>query len=293
MTPLPKLPSVLSRARRAVSRTRTLTTRTNQSAVLSHSRSEPRHRNFSETAEQTASSDTGGLAHRLRITAEVTVSKLFPAGFCWQFGGGVAESMGWSAETAGFAFTTGIFDAAGVTLGHILFYTVAKNIYLPELDLNEVRQTGLLLGSAALCSGTAWQPLQNLTTEGFTFVPAAMLVGGGCTLAFWGGLRIFRTLYSKLGMTKVAAPDSSNLGKDFQLSVAIGGAGACFVGTDPASYITATGVDTNWMRPIVGVEDVDGMLTGMTKAGTSTALGFAVVQMVQNVAWPKGKNWTD
>lgn len=253
-----------------------------------------RRRNFGAD-QSTTDTVGGGLAHRLRITAEVTVSKLFPAGFCWQWGSGVAESMGMGAETAGFAFTTGMFDACGVTLGHIAFYTIAKGVYLPNLDGKEVAQTGLLLGSAAFCSGGLWQPLQNLTTEGWSFTPAAFFVGGGCTLAFWGGLRIFRKLYSGMGLDKVAAPDASNLFKDLQLSVSIGGAGAAFVGTDAASYVGAhtAGVDTNWLRPIVGVEEADAALVGMTKAGTSTAIGFAAYQMVQNIVWPAGKNWTD
>jgi len=226
------------------------------------------------------------LGHRLRITAEVTVSKLFPAGFCWQYGSIVAENaFGFTADSVGFALTTGAFDAVGVALGHTVFYTLAKKVYLPDLDLQEVRQTGALLGSAAFFSGTAWQPTVNCLSS-LSFTPAALCTMGACTAAFFAGLRVFRTIYPSLGMDFVARGSADNFGKDLQLSVAIGGAGAAFVGTD-VSFAS------NWLRPLVGVEDNMSDIVGMVRAGSSTALGFAAVQMVQNVAWPTGKNWAD
>jgi len=248
-------------------------------------------KNFaSDTTTDTAG---GGLAQRLRITAEVTVSKLFPAGFAWQGGSILAENMGMGAETAGFAVTTGFTDACGVCLGHVLFYSLAKNVYLPGLDMDEVKQTGLLLGSAAFFSGGLWQPLQNFTiAQGMSFTPAALFVGGGCTMAFFAGLKIWRAIYPALGLSRVAKNSPDNFGKDLQLSVSIGGAGAAFVGTCAGDYIVA-GADTNWLRPIVGVEDGMSNLTGMTLAGSSTAIGFSAYQMVQNLAWPRGQNWTD
>lgn len=244
----------------------------------------------SDTTTDTAGS---GLAQRLRITAEVTVSKLFPAGFCWQAGSILAENMGMGAETAGFAVTTGLTDALGVCAGHVAFYTLAKSIYLPNIELDEVRQTGLLLGSAAFFSGGLWQPLQNFTiAEGMAFTPAALVVGGGCTMAFFAGLKVWRAVYSGMGLSRVAGNSSDNFGKDLQLSVSIGGASAAFVGTCATDYIVA-GADTNWLRPIVGIEDSFGQLQGCTTAGLSTAIGFSAYQMGQNLAWPAGKNWTD
>lgn len=244
----------------------------------------------SDTTTDTAG---GGLAQRLRVTAEVTVSKLFPAGFAWQAGSILAENMGMGAESAGFAVTTGFTDACGVCLGHVVFYTIAKGIYLPDIDPAEVRQTGLLLGSAAFFSGGLWQPLQNFTVaQDMSFTPAALVVGGGCTMAFFAGLKVWRAIYSAMGLSKVAENSPDNFGKDLQLSVSIGGAGAAFVGTCATDYVMA-GVDTNWLRPIVGVEDGMSNLTGMTLAGSSTAIGFSAYQMVQNLAWPAGENWTD
>ena len=39
--------------------------------------------------------------------------------------------------------------------------------------------------------------------------------------------------------------------------------------------------------------DDDAILTGMIKAGSSTALGFTAVQLVQNVTVPHGTCWLD
>ena len=53
------------------------------------------------------------------------------------------------------------------------------------------------------------------------------------------------------------------------------------------------GGEGNFLRPIVGVEDVDSDLLGVAKAGTSTALGFVAFQSVQNVTFKAGTAWLD
>ena len=74
---------------------------------------------------------------------------------------------------------------------------------------------------------------------------------------------------------------------DAQLSIAVGGATGVFVGTD-VSYGSE-----NWMAGLIGVQDDDAILTGMIKAGSSTALGFTAIQLVQNVTVPHGHCWLD
>jgi hypothetical protein len=71
------------------------------------------------------------------------------------------------------------------------------------------------------------------------------------------------------------------------LSVAIGGATACFVGTD-VSFGAA-----NFLMPVFGVDAGVSTLQACSIAGMSTATGFVAVQAVQNVAVPTGKNWID
>ena len=87
----------------------------------------------------------------------------------------------------------------------------------------------------------------------------------------------------------IDAGNYKNLKNDASLSLAIGGASGAFVGTDVA-YLGGEG---NFLRPIVGVEPDMSQLVGCTRAGTSTAIGFAAAQSVENVVWTKGKNWID
>ena len=73
------------------------------------------------TGATAAAPPTVTTAGRWTYTGEIMISKVFPAGFGWQFSSGVAEEIGFGADTAGFALTTGIGDAAGVFLGHTLY----------------------------------------------------------------------------------------------------------------------------------------------------------------------------
>ena len=88
-------------------------------------------------------------------------------------------------------------------------------------------------------------------------------------------------------MEGVEENNYNNLKNDAALSLSIGAATACFVGTD-VSY-----GDGNWLRPVVGIEDSFSTPLGMCLAGSSTALGFLALQTGQNIVVPKGKNWVD
>ena len=78
--------------------------------------------------------------------------------------------------------------------------------------------------------------------------------------------------------------------------MAVGGASGAFVGTD-ISFVTGmdTGVpvDSNWMRPVLGVEAGISDLQGMVTAGAATSVGFMACQNVQNFTLRPGKNWVD
>ena len=63
--------------------------------------------------ESPAAAATDGMANRFLVTAEVTVSKIFPAGFGWQSASVVADGMGMQADSFNFAVTTGAGDAVG------------------------------------------------------------------------------------------------------------------------------------------------------------------------------------
>jgi len=223
---------------------------------------------------------------RFKTTAEVTISKIFPAGFGWQTASTIADGMGYEATDMGFFIATGAGDFTGVMLGHTLWYYAKSKIY-PNVNVKTETVNGLWLGSAAFCSGFVWQPVVN--TLQAAAVPFMGVAGGtviGCGLAFFAGLRMFRVLYSPLGMPTV---DNENFTTDAQLSIAIGGATGAFVGTDVA-YMDGAG---NFLRPLVGIEEGLTDLQGSIYAGASTSLGFTAFQGLQNISYAEGTNWTD
>lgn len=233
----------------------------------------------------TQSSDAKDLGARFTLSMEVAVSKLFPGGFGWQLASGYADGMGFAAESAGFAVITGAGDAIGVGGGHIIYYGIKKAIVDPDINMFEQVSLGTWLGSAAMISGTIWQPTVNLCgAMGLAFPGTFGVTGAVCGLGFFAGLRLFRSLYSNF--MAVPAGNKTNLVADAQLSVSIGGATGTFTGTDPA-------LAGNFYAPLIGVQDADSALLGCTKAGGSTFLGFLKVQSLQNVLYPGNRNWID
>jgi len=236
---------------------------------------------------------TGSLAHRLQITAEVTVSKIFPAGFCWQGASVLADQAGYEATEVPFFLMTGIGDGLGVAVGHTAFYGLKKMLG-SEVDMRSTTHAGIWLGSAAFLLGDRLaahrQSMPDSIGMGFTGTFTCTWLG--CAAAFYGGLRIGRTILPSV-LDTLEEPTEANARADSHLSVSIGGATACFVGTDVSFVNATTGMEENWLRPIVGIEDGTPDLTGMAIAGGSTALGFSGAQMVQNLTVPSGKNWVD
>lgn len=232
----------------------------------------------------------GGLANRFLITAEVTVSKIFPAGFGWQSASIIADThLGYAPDTMAFAYTTGFGDAVGVLLGHTAYFG-AKKALLSDSTINMKRElhTGILLGSAAFCSGTVWQPLVDaLQGANLSFMQVFTGTWVGCGTAFYLGLRAGRTILSGY-LEHVHEPTYENSKTDMSLSVAIGGATGFFVGTD-AAYLP----EQNFLIDIVGIKDGTPDLMGCAIAGSSTALGFGTAQTGMNVIFPAGKCWND
>ena len=167
---------------------------------------------------------------RFRVTGEVLVSKIFPAGFCWQGASVLAEQLDFATHSAAFALTTGAGDALGVMAGHFLFYSLAKSTYRPQTNLREEAQTGLLLSTAAFGSGALWQPTVNLCHSlDFGFTSSLGITGLVCGATFFTGLRLARSLYSRK-LEHIKPPTKDNRITDAQLSSSIGGATGTFVG---------------------------------------------------------------
>ncbi|KAJ8605815.1 hypothetical protein CTAYLR_000569 [Chrysophaeum taylorii] len=221
---------------------------------------------------------------RMGSMAEVVVSKLFPAGAGWQASSILADQLGHAADTATFAAITGVGEGLTVFAGHTT-YNLVKKIVKPEVSLASEVGVATWLGSAATCSGASWQPIVNvLQASGMPFEVVFAGTWLGCGTVFLAGLRVGRVL-----MPWMPSPDNGNFSSDAFLSMAIGGATAFFVGTDVA-YLNGTG---NFLRPIVGVENLDSDLIACIKAGSSTALGFTVAQTAQNLTFPANTAWCD
>jgi hypothetical protein len=236
-----------------------------------------------------ATESSSSIVQRFTVTAEVTVSKIFPAGFGWQTSSIIAENQfGFAPDTLNFALTTGVGDALGVLGGHCLYYGVKKAVVDDSINMESEFQTGVLLGSAAFCSGTAWQPLVD-ALQGANLSFGGVFAGTwvGCGVAFYAGLRAGRTILSGY-LKHIAEPTYENSKADASLSCVIGGATGFFVGTD-AAYLP----DQNFLINVVGIPDGTPDLVGCGIAGSSTALGFFTSQSVFNVIYPSGKCWND
>mmetsp|Transcript_10734 Transcript_10734/g.16456 ORF Transcript_10734/g.16456 Transcript_10734/m.16456 type:complete len:280 (-) Transcript_10734:167-1006(-) len=243
-----------------------------------------------EASIATEEEESSGLMSRFVVTAEVTVSKIFPAGFGWQSSSIVAENyFGYAPETMSFALTTGFGDGLGVLAGHTLFYSIKKAVTNDDsINMTAEAQTGFLLGSAAFCSGTVWQPLVNaLQGAELSFNQVFCGTWVGCGLAFYAGLRMGRTIFSGF-MSHIPEPTYENSKADASLSVAIGSATAFFVGTD-AVYLPSQ----NFLIDIVGIKDGTPDLLGCAIAGSSTSLGFVAAQSGLNMIYPAKKCWND
>eukprot|EP00527_Entomoneis_sp_CCMP2396_P000150 CAMPEP_0198154260 /NCGR_PEP_ID=MMETSP1443-20131203/67934_1 /TAXON_ID=186043 /ORGANISM="Entomoneis sp., Strain CCMP2396" /LENGTH=311 /DNA_ID=CAMNT_0043820903 /DNA_START=8 /DNA_END=943 /DNA_ORIENTATION=+ len=232
---------------------------------------------------------TSSLVDRFTVTAEVTVSKIFPAGFGWQTASIVADGWGYSADSLNFALTTGMGDGIGVIGGHVAYYGAKKAVTgADNIDMTKELHTGVLLGSAAFCSGTAWQPLVN-AFQGANLPFNQVFVGTwvGCGMAFYLGLRAARSILSG-PLAHIEEPTYENSKSDASLSVAIGGATGFFVGTD-AAYLPTQ----NWLIGAVGIQDGTADIVGCAIAGSSTSLGFVAAQSTLNCIYPAGKCWND
>jgi len=242
------------------------------------------HADKEKTLEQTHASV---IARRMKVTAEVGISKIFPAGFGWQTAAYFAENAGIEANNLSFYALTGIGDGIGVCVGHTVYMAAKKAVTAQDIDMGKELHVGTMLGSAAVCSGGIWQPtVSALQAAGWGFTNSVILTGGVATLAFFSGLRLARLAYSPV-LEGVEEATYANLKADAALSVAVGGAAGCFLGTD-VSYAGA-----NWMGPLIGIQDTYSPLLSSTVAGTSTMLGFGVVQTGENLVYPKDKCWVD
>ena len=208
------------------------------------------------------------------------VSKVFWAGFFWEFFGEVFGDNDY--HTVKYAVLTGLGDSSGVFTGHMLYFTALGGC---ALDAAAAREwpAARLLATVSLLTGTAWQPLVNLCldTFGFDFLGTFFFVGAVSGLIFFCGLRVGRRAFDDEG-----AEDAAGVYKDASLALSIAGAEAFFVCTTPARL-------TSKDFSMFSVYDNDGWLLASWKAGASVAAGFILVQVLQNLVVPFGYTWVD
>jgi hypothetical protein len=239
------------------------------------SKKERREIHHSANVKADAATPTTALMDRFTVTAEVTIPKIFPAGFCWQSSSMSAGDLGYASDSLNFALTTGLGDGLGVLGGPYAYCTVKKAI-TGSTDINLTKE--LHTDSAAFCSGAAWQTLVN-AFQGAN-LPFPQVFAGtwlGCGVAILSGP--FR---------HVEEPTYENGKADVSLSTAIGGATGFFVGTY-AAYLP----DQNVLINIVDIQDGFSDLTGAAITGASTSLGFLSAQSGMNMIFPAGKCWND
>ena len=63
----------------------------------------------------------GSMTSRLVTSAEVTASKIFPAGAGWQCAAIIAENSGFAPTSLAFFASVGLGDCSGVFLGHLVY----------------------------------------------------------------------------------------------------------------------------------------------------------------------------
>jgi len=225
------------------------------------------------------------ISKRHSSTMEVIVSKMFPAGFFWQL---AATLSGLSDETLRFAIFTGVCEAVGVLLCHVVFKTLRSSKEGDQVNFEEIIQTGLFLCTGTLFSATTWQPIVNTLQEmGLSFLGVFVGTWIMSTYAFNFGLRLARNIYSEK-MKYVECPTWENSRIDMLLSISIGGASALFVGTD-IDYRP----EENFMKDLFGIHDEYSSVYGAFIAGCSTSIGFGVIQFATNLIFPAGKCWID
>ena len=231
---------------------------------------------------------------RLPRTLEISISKIFAGAFSWQGFAFLAAANGLPADSPSFALITGCGDAIGVFFGHLILsvLTVAccSTCFANRWGLDEVGRgafVGLWLASCSMLSGTLWQPLVNWTHP-LGFERAALLTGLCCGLSFIAALRLGRDFYGTLLGCGHSVPrgERDNFRADVCLGVSIMGALALFCATDPT-------LEGNWARAAFGVTDADTKAAGMVKAGGSAAVGYLVIQLLQNALLPRGWSYLD
>lgn len=183
--------------------------------------------------------------------------------------------------------TTGVGDAFGVFVGQTALVATLRRVNPGTFGGwgSAVVSAGVV-AAGSFCSGTAWQPATDMAVAQITdFTPAALAVGTICALFFFFGITAAGAGVVAASLQPPSPSRRRAVLQDVTLAVAVGGGAAFFVGTD-SRY------PGNWLMKVVGERD-GAIFFDSVKAGISTALGYAVFQLVLVFVVPQGFLWTD
>jgi hypothetical protein len=247
------------------------------------------------------------LKQRTISTMETIVSKIYPAGFGWQYMSLVTE---YPSDTIQFAIVTGFGDACGVCFGHIVYYTIKQHLLLlllfdhddmdqktktlttpPMIDVKKEIHIGCFLGMGAFCSGTSWQPIV-LTLQSYhlsfehVFLSTIVLCGS----IFYIGMRMARTILSgNERLYYIQEPNYHNSHYDGSLALSIGCGTGFFVSTDMITYAPTDHILLSYF----GLSTELSPIVACTIAGACVSVGFTTMQSILNIIYPRGKLWND
>lgn len=105
--------------------------------------------------------------------------------------------------------------------------------------------------------------MNALQAAGWGFTNSMIATGGVATLAFFTGLRLGRLVYAPI-----------------------------FEGVEEATYANLKGA-ANYLGGAIGIQESFSPLVSSAYAGTSTMLGFGIIQTGENLVYAKDKCWVD
>lgn len=215
----------------------------------------------------------------LLTDVEIAVSKIFPAGFCWQLFSSIAENQGLHSSSLGFYALTGLGDAIGVGAGHLFYHSLKRPTVRfansrvgtdwKEPDFDKDIKISAWLSCAAFASGGLWQPTVNvLSMVSSDALLMGPITGIACGSIFLGGLRSGRRVFD-------LQPNYQNAKDDAVLSCKVAGGTGLFV-------TTVTGLQNNVFEGLLGITENMPPLDACMTAGSSTLMGFLAVAGLTN-----------
>lgn len=221
--------------------------------------------------------------NRFAVTALVSF-KIFLGAFLWE---GFGLGCNCSIYSTAFYFSTGFGGGIGTFLGQLLPALFLYRGQQKPIMLETLR--GFILGiSVFLGPSTLWQRLVNDAADwGWSFTGGFfymwLISGLVFVLSYTAFSALLEWAITKKRLSLVEL--RKKLFMDCLLGISVGLGDAFFMGTSASQF------SDNWLAPAFGVYDSTPPLNSMLLAGISTAIGFTIAQVFQNIVFPV--TWAD